>query len=468
MAAKHFAKIKKIDSGGMADIYLGVMGRGTEFRRPCVIKEIRQDLAAEAGLRQAFKEEVKAYERLQHSNIVQVLDFYAEGNNLALIMEYIPGDNLQKILNSCIKMKISLSVPMCVFIAKEVARGLAYAHNSNNPLTGEKTCIVHRDLSPSNIIVSLDGEVKILDFGIAKASDSENHTSPGVLKGKLGYFAPEQLLGKPASVLSDLYSLGVVLWESLALQRLYKVENILELERRVKNPGTRPRLTKLNDEVNQELESLVDKLLSYEPSERFQSAEELDKELSSYLSVFYPKFNTTKLSIFVKSIIEKKINESAQELRTALAKEDLFESSVTTTESVEHNNSSSDLPQDPKKSAVKKNSNVELVYEESGEENLQFELDEQSQRNASKARNSADKLAYVSHRPSSVTQSPKPFPTNHSRRITPTQHPTRIASQRPKSLFEQVMKFALIVAILVFLVAFIMGPGLKLAAKFLN
>jgi eukaryotic-like serine/threonine-protein kinase len=213
-------------AGGMATVHFGRFLGHEGFSRVVAIKRMREGLMGEGDARAALLDEGRLAARVQHVNVVQTLDVVAEGRELLLVMEYVVGESLDKVLKEASRQQLKLPVPVVVAIVAGALRGVHAAHEAKGQ-DGELLELVHRDLSPHNILVDVSGVPRVTDFGIAKARGRLTETQSGTLKGKLAYVAPEQIHGQTSRA-SDLFSMGVVLWECLALRRLFRGENEAE------------------------------------------------------------------------------------------------------------------------------------------------------------------------------------------------------------------------------------------------
>lgn len=213
-------------AGGMATVHFGRFLGNEGFSRVVAIKRMREGLMGEGDARAALLDEGRLAARVQHVNVVQTLDVVAEGRELLLVMEYVVGESLDKVLKEASRQQLQVPVPVVVAIVAGALRGVHAAHEAKGQ-DGELLELVHRDLSPHNILVDVSGVPRVTDFGIAKARGRLTETQSGTLKGKLAYVAPEQIHGQTSRA-SDLFSMGVVLWECLALRRLFRGENEAE------------------------------------------------------------------------------------------------------------------------------------------------------------------------------------------------------------------------------------------------
>ena len=319
MSKNQYVLGKQIARGGMAEIYLGKTVGSDAFQRICAIKRILPHYAQDKDFVKMFQDEAHICKLLQHANIVQVFDFAEVENSYALIMEFVDGCDLRTLLSACETAKTRLTVPMALHVATSSAKALHYAHTKKDQITREHLGIVHRDVSPQNILVSFEGEIKVTDFGIASAENKLTETEPGVVKGKYSYMAPEQVLAKPLDGRSDTFALAIVLWEALAMKRLFSGQTEVETIRKVQNVEISQRLVDLNPNVDEELENIILKALRPKREERYQSAAEFEKELSKYLYSHYSDFTESDLGIFVQKLMSKRKKKSQENIRETLS-----------------------------------------------------------------------------------------------------------------------------------------------------
>jgi serine/threonine protein kinase len=314
---------KKINRGGMAEIYLGKVVGEDGFQRLCAIKRILPHFAQDQEFIQMFRDEAHICKRLQHANIVKVEGFEEVEGSYAIIMEYVDGADLRSLLHTVEQSKQKMSVPFSCYIIAEAARGLHYAHTKEDEITQLPLGIVHRDISPQNILVSYDGEVKVTDFGIADAENKITETRPGIVKGKYSYMSPEQISAKDVDARSDVFALGIVLWEMLAMKRLFQGESEVDTIQRVKNCVITQDLRQLNPEVDQELDEIIKKALAKDHKKRYRSAADFEKDLRRYMSRKFPDFTSEELGNFLKKLMEVKRNESAIDIKKTLTETNL-------------------------------------------------------------------------------------------------------------------------------------------------
>ncbi len=272
--------LEKIGTGGMAEVYLAKSFGAEGLEKILVIKRILPDYTSNRRFVDMFISEAKIAVDLNHPNIVQIYDFGKVDDTYFLAMEFVDGCDLAMLLSGARRADDNLTVGDAVFTGVEIAKGLDYAHRRQDRF-GEPLGIVHRDISPQNILVSRDGTVKIVDFGIAKAT-SVTDESPHIVKGKFSYMSPEQASGKKVDQRSDLFSLGVVLFEMLCGRPLFRHTTQEETMSMVKSAVV-PDISSLNPSIPPDLEELLYRVLAREPDDRIQTARELQVALTRIL-----------------------------------------------------------------------------------------------------------------------------------------------------------------------------------------
>ena len=283
-AAAHFGKYKslgRIGQGGMAEVFLAV-GRGPAgFNKLVVIKRLRDTVASDDAFRDMFLDEARLAARLNHPNVVQTYEVFEDAEAFFITMEYLEGQPLGRITRECGKRGAKLDAKICARLISDVLCGLHYAHDACD-FDGTPLHIVHRDVSPQNIFVTYDGQVKVVDFGIAKAEVSSTKTQAGFFKGKAAYMAPEQLEGGAIDRRVDVFTTGIVLWELLAGKKLMAAETTAKtLLRLVKEPI--PLVTEVVENVDPELAEIARRALERDPAARYQTAGEMRDALERYL-----------------------------------------------------------------------------------------------------------------------------------------------------------------------------------------
>ena len=293
--------IDRIAVGGMAEIFRARSYGHAGFEKDLVIKRILAHLTENDEFVQMFIEEAKLTVQLQHPNIVQVYDFGKILENYYLAMEGPYGRDLKTVMARVEEKQSQLPLRFAALLLHEMARGLFYAHNKRDEM-GSRLEIVHRDVSPSNIHISWDGQVKLLDFGIAKASKSTfENTEQGVLKGKFEYMSPEQAQGKVVDHRSDIFSAGICMWEMVTGGRLFKSDTPLLTLSRIK-AGEVPLVRQENPEVPRALADIIHRALAYGPEDRYQSAEEMRKDVEAYLKPSTTAEITAELADWVQEL----------------------------------------------------------------------------------------------------------------------------------------------------------------------
>jgi len=297
---------KKVARGGMAELYLADYVREDGFRRKVAVKRILPHLAGNTDFINMFTREARLAALLQHPNIVQIFDYGNIEHSYFIAMEYIDGKNLGEILSI---LKQGLSVDQAVFIISKISKGLDYSHSKKDDTTAEALNIVHRDISPQNMLISYQGEVKISDFGISKAKSEPSLTQAGVVKGKLAYLSPEQALGEQSDRRADIYALGLVFYETLTGKRVYSFKSDVEAIRSIPKMNIDP-LSNVMPEIPAELNRIVMKCLEKNKGLRYQSASDLYRELAAFRKEHNITIDTSVLADFMRKNFKKRVNSS--------------------------------------------------------------------------------------------------------------------------------------------------------------
>ncbi len=270
--------LHEIATGGMATVYLGRARGAAGFERIVAVKVCHPHLRGDEDFASMFLDEARLAARIHHPNVVGTLDV-GDDQTLYLVMEYIEGDRLSGLIKGANKRGQRVPVPVALRVMVETLAGLHAAHELLD-LQGRALNMVHRDVSPQNILVGVDGVARITDFGIAKAEARVTVTREGQIKGKMAYMAPEQLASGPVTRRADLYAAGVVLWESLTGRRLFRADSDAETLNMVLH-GVVPRPSGMIPEVSPELDALVLRALERDPEKRFATATEFAEALES-------------------------------------------------------------------------------------------------------------------------------------------------------------------------------------------
>jgi serine/threonine-protein kinase len=278
-----YAIFDEIASGGMATVHLGRLLGAAGFSRTVAVKRLHPQFARDQEFSTMFVDEARLASRINHPNVVQTIDVVSEGKDLLLVMEYVHGVPFAQLLGASRRAHWRVPPPVIAAVMIGALEGLHAAHEARGE-TGQLLDVVHRDVSPQNILVGVEGTARVIDFGVAKAAGKMHATREGQLKGKLAYMSPEQVRGPDVTRLSDVFSSGVVLWEALMGERLFRGEHPAELISQVlTQPIRRPR-DKFPD-LSRALEDVVMRALDREPSGRFATAREMAMALESAVGV---------------------------------------------------------------------------------------------------------------------------------------------------------------------------------------
>ncbi len=306
MSDNRYSIIEQIDVGGMAEVWKGRAVSLQGFEKQVAIKRVLPHLAANAQFLEMFLDEARVSLHLNHANIVQTFDVVQAKSSYFIVMEWIDGLNLRKILELLNLSQERLSIPETVFIAAEACKGLSHAHELDDP-DGNPLNIVHRDVSPPNILISKEGETKIVDFGLAKAASQLASTDPGVVKGKFSYISPEAAHGTPVDPRTDVFSMGTVLWEMITGKKLFKGANDLETIKLVRRCDVKP-LHLLDRRVDEQLSGIVMRALEKDPDLRFQSCEDMSQALVRYLFSIGTAVTNFTIALMVRRMKERAAN----------------------------------------------------------------------------------------------------------------------------------------------------------------
>ncbi|MHB8420036.1 MAG: protein kinase domain-containing protein [Myxococcales bacterium] len=276
-----FLLLDRINVGGMAEVFLAKAFGVEGFQRILAIKKIIPTMVEDQEFITMFIDEARIAVQLNHANIVQIHELGKFEEHYYIAMEYVSGRDLRFMLDAAKKKKKLLPVGLSVFLAQAVCQGLDYAHRKKDA-QGRDMNIVHRDVSPQNVLVSYEGDVKVIDFGIAKAQNRSQKTQAGILKGKFGYMSPEQVRGMPVDRRSDIFALGVILYEMLTGERLFVGESDFSTLEKVRNAEVLPP-REFNEAIPEALEAIVMKSLAREPETRYQWAAEMGEDLMRFL-----------------------------------------------------------------------------------------------------------------------------------------------------------------------------------------
>ncbi|HXJ23762.1 MAG TPA: protein kinase [Polyangia bacterium] len=303
-----YVLLKPLARGGMGALYLALSGP-EESAKLCVIKTVLPHLADKEYL-QRFRDEAKVVVRLSHGNLVPVFDSGQAGGEIYLAMDYVEGRDLRATWNRCAKKGIAFPVDVAAHIVRELARGLYYAHTFGD------IKLVHRDVSPPNVLLSYSGEVRLTDFGLASSTLKIEKTAPGIIYGKVSYMSPEQARGEQIDGRTDLYASGIILWELLTGRQLFPSTRPAgapkdqitsdELLRRVRNPEIVPP-SRRAARVPAELDRIALKALAPDLKERYATCEDLRHDLAKFLAQNWPTTDATRVAKFLNELYDQDI-----------------------------------------------------------------------------------------------------------------------------------------------------------------
>lgn len=322
---QRYRVVEKLESGGMAEVFRAESEGLQGFRKQVAIKRVLPHLSEKKKFISMFLDEARLSAHLSHSNCVQVFDIGVGDAAYFIVMEFVDGANLKAISEYLKKQNREFPVPLAVYIALEICKGLSYAHELRDP-SGTDLHIVHRDMSPPNVLITKYGEVKIVDFGLAKANSQLEKSEPGIIKGKFSYLSPEAALGQEVDLRTDIFAVGIILWELLTGQRLFLGETDFQTVKKVQQAVVPP-VRQFNTKVPPELDAMVLKSLAKEPSQRYQTAREFGKDLVRFLFSQGAPISTFDIELLVQgamrdrqrtrpmqhSIIDKLIEEALLE-----------------------------------------------------------------------------------------------------------------------------------------------------------
>ncbi|HEX8537883.1 MAG TPA: protein kinase, partial [Cystobacter sp.] len=305
--------LDRINIGGMAEVWRGKMFGAGGFERLVAIKRILPNIAEDDEFISMFIDEAKISVQLNHANIAKIEELGQIQNNYFIAMEYIPGKDMRAIFDRGRKKSEPAPVPLVAYVVSKMCEGLDYAHRKKDGM-GRDMNIVHRDISPQNILVSFEGEVKVIDFGIAKAAGKATKTQAGILKGKFGYMSPEQIRGLPLDRRSDIFAIGVCLYEMLTGERLFVGDSDFSVLEKVRKAEVVPP-SAYNRRIPESLEKIVLKALARDVDERYQYANELGDDLQRFLLTSDSIFGRKDLMQYMKSTFAEDVEREKQRLQ---------------------------------------------------------------------------------------------------------------------------------------------------------
>lgn len=310
---KRFGKYLLLDhfvDGGMAKICRARI-IDEQATKIVAIKMIQPQFSKDAAFKKMFMDEVKVSFGLIHPNIAQTYDYGFQNEQLYTAMEYVDGKNLKQFLDKLKERNFVFPVELSVYIMTQVCNGLYYAHTFTDKLTGKKANIIHRDISPHNVMLTYDGAVKVIDFGIAKAESNSDSTQAGTIKGKLSYLAPEYIDNMALDSRYDQFAVGITLWEMLCSRKLFKAQNELAVLKLIQACQI-PIPSSINPNVPKELDEIVMKALSKDRNQRYETVDLFARALNKFLYAHYPDFNQSDISYFANELFKEDIKRDRE------------------------------------------------------------------------------------------------------------------------------------------------------------
>ena len=295
--------VRRIATGGMAEIFLAREHQIEGFERPVVIKKVLPQFAKEKDLIQMFLQEARTAALLEHSNVVRIYGLGQEQGIFYIAMEYVHGETLSEVWKRGVQQKKLLPLPYTLQLIADAAKGLDHAHKKKD-LNGRPLQIVHRDVSPQNVMVSFDGVVKIVDFGIAKAANKLQSTNAGIIKGKFAYMSPEQARGEPVDARSDIFALGILLYELTTGKRLFRTPSDVQTIQKVASADVLAPSARI-PQYPKGLEQIVMTSLAAKPVDRFQDAKAFSDALENYLRE--RRLETRGITDYLKSLFPEQL-----------------------------------------------------------------------------------------------------------------------------------------------------------------
>jgi serine/threonine protein kinase len=304
--------LERINVGGMAEVFQAKTYGVEGFERFVAVKRILPNIAEDQEFISMFIDEAKIAVQLNHANIAQIFDLGRVDDSYFIALEYVHGKDLRAIFDRCQYRGEVMPLPQACFIIMKVCEGLDYAHNKRDS-SGREMHLVHRDVSPQNVLISYDGEVKLVDFGIAKAVGKASKTQAGILKGKFGYMSPEQVRGITLDRRSDIFSMGIVLYEVITGERLFYGDSDFSTLEKVRNVEILPPST-YNRRIPEELEQIVLRALARDPDDRYEFAIDLHDDLQAFMYSSGAFYSRKDLAAWMKQTFAAEIKEESRKL----------------------------------------------------------------------------------------------------------------------------------------------------------
>lgn len=330
LQVNRYLVFEEIAAGGMASVHFGRLVADSGFSRTVAIKRLHPHIAKDPAFVSTLLDEARLASRIRHPNVVPTLDLVNEGGEVFVVMEYVDGESLARLFRSAIRAGQALPLPVCSAILGDLLLGLHAAHEALDD-RGEPLSIVHRDVSPQNVLVGLDGIARVVDFGVAKAASRLQTTSEGQLKGKLAYMSPEQLELKVCDRRADIFAVGVLAWELCTGRRLFSADSPAQTMAKVLSGEVMPP-SKVVASLPKALDAVVLRALARDPAERFDTALEMAEALHEAI----PRAAALEVRHWVKAALGSQMEERAKRLAAIEASTSTDSSLRPVQHSVEH------------------------------------------------------------------------------------------------------------------------------------
>jgi len=302
---QRYRVVERIASGGMAEVYLAESAGLEGFKKQVAIKRVLPQLSEKKRFIAMFLDEARLSAQLNHSNVAHVFDIGVGDDAYFIVMEYVEGSDLKHLMTHLVEQGRAVPLEAAVYIASKICEGLAYAHELTG-LDGHPLHAVHRDMSPPNVLISKYGEVKIVDFGLAKASTQLEKSEAGIIKGKFSYLSPEAANGLEVDARADIFAVGVILWEMLAGRKLFQGKNDFETVKLVQVADAPP-VGQINPDASMpELQRILDRALAPERDARYPTAREFGRDLTQLLFSLGKPVDAFDIAALIRAAISKR------------------------------------------------------------------------------------------------------------------------------------------------------------------
>jgi len=302
MQVGKYKLVRKLATGGMAEVFLAKVDGAMGFEKEVVVKRILPEMVEEDGFVEMLFTEARLAARLNHPNIVQIFDFGQADGTYYLAMEYIDGLDLRSMMKRVTAHTLSLSPVFCAWLIARACEGLAFAHEARDPATGMPLGLIHRDVSLDNILLSRQGALKVVDFGIAKAADQAHSTKAGIVKGKLSYLSPEQIEGKTLDRRVDVYALGVVFYELLTGRKPFNATTQSTMVKAILNEAPVPAVQRRPD-LPEAVARILERALAKDRDQRYRDCLEFQSDLEDFILASGQKLSGHRMAQCVANVL---------------------------------------------------------------------------------------------------------------------------------------------------------------------